>query len=110
MNVPKTEDDQKAAVDHAYKAIGDAVDLLRAKLDYGWLRRKLWGGYRITAEEPTGPDPAWTFDCVLVLDGQPCGLAISVPCMEKAVLVADGKEISDDPEYWYPVVKSRMQP
>ena len=110
MAVPKTEDAMKAAVDHAYAEIGKAIDQIRAECDYGWIRRKLWGGYRITAEAPAGPDPAWTFDCVLVLDGQPSALAITVPCMGKAALVADGAEVGSDPQQWYPVVRKRLQP
>ena len=105
-----TEDEGKRAVDNAYAEIERAIDLIRAACDYGWIRRKLWGGYRITADTPTGPDPAWTFDCRLVLDGQPSPLAITVPRMGKACLVEDGTEVSEDPQRWYPVVRRHLQP
>ena len=111
MSIPKTEAEMKAAADHAYAAIEKAIDQIRAECDYGWIRRKLWGGYRICpADAPTGPDAAWTFDCPLEIDCQPSALAVSVPCMGKAVLVADGEEVGADPMQWYPVVRAHMRP
>ena len=110
MTAPKTPAAEKRAADNAYAEVGRAIDLIRGACDYGWIRRKLWGGYRITAQAVHGPDPAWRFDCPLDLDGQPSDLAIGVPCMGKAVLVAGGNDMGADPMTWYPVVRSRLQP
>ena len=109
MGVPKTQAEQKAAIDHAYGMIEEALDAIRKECDYGWLRAKLWGGYRITADSPTGPDRAWTFDCALCIDGQETDLALEVPCMGKVRLLAGGEPVPFEQELGFPAIRERMK-
>lgn len=96
MSVPKGEQEMKAAVDHAYAEIGKAIDGLRAECDRRWLMRKLAEGFRITADTPNGPDPAWTFDCCLRVDDQPTVLCLSVPCNAPLEWIVAGTSVSRD--------------